>query len=311
MATKTTATRLTLPLLAMMVFSGTTGCARGVGKVVNPGVSIAAVKSKAPASVASYDARSRGAYLIATPQGEGEAPLIRFCAEPPPDVAANIDAKSSTMVDVQLALTYEMIQAGLEAGVATNSSASSTIADAATRTELILVTRDVLYRICEMHANSVLTSDEAQELFTDMIRTIRSLGQRDNVGKLVDALRLVITSEAPDQALVVQLVGLIKSLALVDVALAGSASELGEQRIINQLLDDGSVTKAELEAAKLALNREIKTLEQEQSELESQQAELEQGREGSRNSAAKAAVADKLEFVNEQLQRLKTLEQGL
>lgn len=191
--------------------------------------------------VVTYDARQRGAYIL---QG---AKALKICAEPPPDVAANESAEASIKANLELMVKYSALQVGGKGGGESFAKGTSEIADAATRTELVLVVRDILYRVCEMNANQTLTNQEAAEIFADVLRTTRTLGQRDNVGKLVEVLHIMLENAEKEgvkdisKQLITDVVKTIQLLATVAV----TTSDLEIDRLVLHHFIANNVINAE------------------------------------------------------------------
>lgn len=214
-----------MPILFFTVFASA-ACANTTREVIEPSTHRRLQKrpgGKSDGHAITYDSRGRGAYLTADK-------LMKLCAEPPPDASANLDAKSDFSGTLKALAEHEAIKASLEGSVQRSQAASSTVADVATRTELVLFMRDALYRICEMSFNQVLTPAEARDAFNDVISAGRALGQRDNVGRLVDLARSLMAASKPDPALIHDVIGTIRFLAASDYLLTslGKDGESGE-----------------------------------------------------------------------------------
>ena len=138
---------------------------------------------------------------------------------------------------------------GLLGTNALDPTVAARIANVATRTELVLLMRDALYRICEMNANGVLSDEKAEEVFRNVLSTARTLGQRDNVGKLIDVLAIVAAAEADRPKLVESLVSTIRLIALgdqliqTDQGASGIATALTLQMMLSEI---GSISDAEI-----------------------------------------------------------------
>jgi hypothetical protein len=178
-----------------------------------------------PGYAVAYDARGRGAYLVRhTEEKAADGATLKksglaFCAEPPPDAAADTEASRDVDANAELLLTAKALEIGAKGGGSSSENARSEIVDVATRTELVLLMRDALYRICEMNANGVLSNENAENVFRNVMATARTLGQRDNVGKLIDVLAIVAQTEGDVETtarLVEALVGTIRLVALGD-----------------------------------------------------------------------------------------------
>lgn len=270
--------------LALLLLVG--GCANSNAKVVEPSKVYRLKKQRAHA--VTYDGRGRGAYM-------GPQDLVKLCAEPPPDVSANLKADSSFSLDLEALAEYEAFKVALQSATATQQSASSEIADAVTRTELVLFMRDALYRVCEMHFNRVLDAQAAQQVFREVISAGRALGQRDNVAKLISLAEVLATVKNPDPALIHDVVGTIRFLAAADYLLLNNTPQsnatvgvllsvtLGKDNIASArkiLVDELKRVKAKAEELKVELEnakeelsrlsgREKKALEQRIAELQS------------------------------------------
>lgn len=167
----------------------------------------------------TYDARGRGAYLVhvETDADGKKMSGLAFCAEPPPDAAADLQANRQASGNIDALVALKAVEVSAKGGGTTNETASSEITDVATRTELVLLMRDAMYRICEMNANGVLSDDKAEKVFGDVMSTARTLGQRDNVGKLIDVLAIIVKSSgdpATTAGLVESLVSTIRIVIL-------------------------------------------------------------------------------------------------
>jgi hypothetical protein len=127
----------------------------------------------------AYDSRGRGAYLAPTNAA------IMLCAEPPPDTSANLSDVSSSKVGIDAAATYNALAAKLGISSASDSTVTSQIADVAQRSELVLLMRDMLYRLCEMQFNKTIDAPTTEKMFRKVLQATVGLGERENVSKLV------------------------------------------------------------------------------------------------------------------------------
>lgn len=117
--------------------------------------------------VVDYDASRRGAYIVpVTPDGTGQ---FRVCAEPAPDVAL----ESITKIIAELKLA----QADVDAK--TQIELSTRVVELAGRTQLVLVLRESLYRLCEQGLNGSLSQEQVSTLYTKVLDTIVMLAQSD------------------------------------------------------------------------------------------------------------------------------------
>lgn len=189
--------------------------------------------AKAKAHAITYDSRGRGAYITESEETRTEGDvtittrLLKVCAEPPPDVSANTTAESKLSIDLEAAAKFKAFEAALDGNADSSQSASSTIADAATRTELVLMMRDALYRVCELNSNGVLDAEQARKSFESLLATARHLGQRDNVGKLVDVVAILAQKGATgdNQLAINELLSTIRYLATSDHLLAAGLND--------------------------------------------------------------------------------------
>jgi hypothetical protein len=189
------------------------------GAIEQVGRSATLIEAKRSPAVVAYDSRGRGAYL------DVKGGELRVCAEPFPDVTANLEAMSRGAFGASLRAA---IPGAPEAGVSNESSthASSKLADVATRTEILLVLREAMYRLCEMRMNGDLDGTQAVAVFDYILRTVRVLGERDNVSKLISALQ-----NAPSE-LQKPLLGTIMSLSIGETLAA--STELGSSSAQNR-----------------------------------------------------------------------------
>lgn len=175
----------------------------------------------------TYTARGRGAYVLRDKDNK----WTKLCAEPFPDAVASESAQRETGLDVQAALTYAAIAGNL--GLKSNDlqKASADIVDVAERTEVVLVLREALYRVCEANLNGTLTAEDTKAAFDGILSTARSLGQRNVTTALVKSLEL--EKDAATKAKIVQAIvtialaeaGAASSDATIKAALFGKAIE--------------------------------------------------------------------------------------
>lgn len=96
----------------------------------------------------TYPPELRAAYAV------NEGSTARYCAEPPPDVALSTiqkiagEAKATT-------------ESGTEAEGKFSAEASTTALELAGRTQIVLLAREMLYRICELSLNSASAGQSA------------------------------------------------------------------------------------------------------------------------------------------------------
>ncbi len=265
----------------------------------------------------AYDARGRGAYLVkATTENDGNQTKKRtglvFCAEPPPDAAANLQANRQASGNVDALVALKAIEVSAKGGGTTNETASSEIADVATRTELVLLMRDAMYRICEMNANGVLSDERAEKIFGDVLLTARTLGQRDNVGKLIDVLAIVAKSPGTPEItadLVESLVSTIRIVVLGEQLMQkeGGADGLVTVLIVASIVSElGAVTD---EAVKReifeGLAEPIKTRRAEKAKLEAARKQKDT------KESEKKKIDSKLKALDVEINELKAAAESL
>lgn len=190
--------------------------------------------------VAAYDSRGRGAYILS------EQSKLKVCAEPPPDASANMGTQSALKQSIEASAEYEMIKAALNSATEHERSTSSEISDVVARSELVLFMRDALYRICELNLNRVITNEEAHADFRKLLDVARHLGQRDNVGKLIEAYVATVNSphleDKERQEMAKELLSAVKALSFVDAVAAGNIGlkDATAAGIIEKLVGAGS-----------------------------------------------------------------------
>ncbi|MFV8750987.1 hypothetical protein ACNOYE_10620 [Nannocystaceae bacterium ST9] len=173
------------------------------------------------AFVTTYDSRGRGAYIVVNADGglknDATGKSILLCAEPPPDASGNVDYSDALKTSVEASVAYEVLKAAVDVGVDRDVSASSHIIDVVARSELVLLMRDALYRLCEFHLNGTLTAEQVGANYSELLRMAKQLGQRDNVAKLTHALEVSI-AEGADPQIVAGILVTIQALSFVEAA---------------------------------------------------------------------------------------------
>lgn len=114
---------------------------------------------EAPASVLSMEANRRATYFATS------AASVRYCAEPPPDIALNRALEAAVSAQ----------KAGISAEASANLSSSAI--ELAGRSQTVLLARELLYRACEMHLNGVLQASDVKDNFAAVIELIGELGE--------------------------------------------------------------------------------------------------------------------------------------
>ncbi|MCB9570383.1 MAG: hypothetical protein H6710_24755 [Myxococcales bacterium] len=293
MTTRSNALLITLALVAPI------GCKKTSETVVRPSEMYtlpANDRSPKDASFAiTYDARGRGAYILKHREGG-----FRLCAEPPPDAAANTSASREVNAGAEALVTLKAIEIAAKGNGQSAESAKSEIAEVATRTELVLLMRDALYRICEMNANGVIDNATSERVFRDVLATGRSLGQRDNIGKLVDVLAIVAKSQstANTPKLIESLVSTIRLIALGDQVMQSASGTDGIVTIliVSALLSE--LTQTPESDVKVILAAAIKD---QLSKLKEQKKALEKDRGGKEEVKAIETEIRALESLGESL----------
>lgn len=113
--------------------------------------------------VVDYDASRRGAYIL---PAEGS---LKVCAEPAPDVAL----ESITKIIAELKLADPNVDAKTQLEFQTK------VVELAGRTQLVLVLRESLYRLCEQGANGQVNSEQIASLYKQALDTVLKLAETD------------------------------------------------------------------------------------------------------------------------------------
>ena len=117
----------------------------------------------------TYPADLRGAYFLQVDN------RMRYCAEPFPDVTmsslnkmiADLTAKLKTGDDLTAKMVHEL---------------NVTAAELAGRTQLVLLARELLYRICELSINypdDQAGLEKATKLYGEVLNVLKDLGEAD------------------------------------------------------------------------------------------------------------------------------------
>jgi len=166
-------------------------------------------------SAVTYPAQVRGAYMLDKNSVSG------FCAEPVPDVA--MDTVSKVMASVEASIP-ETATVGAEI----DASTAATAVQLAGRSELVLLVRELLYRLCEMSLNHKTESKMYKEI----------------AGQYQDVINLIVMFARTDQAYAEK--ELVDAQARAGVIVNERSTNIG--KIIKHLLsDDGSLDKKNLE----------------------------------------------------------------
>jgi hypothetical protein len=128
---------------------------------------------RSPASVSELNSsRTHYVDLDATRRGVIIVPAdtpVKICAEPAPDVA--IESMAKIIADIKTA------DPNIDAK--TQAELSTKIVELAGRTQLVLVLRESLYRLCEQGLNGNLSNEQVARLYTQVLDTILKLAQTD------------------------------------------------------------------------------------------------------------------------------------
>ena len=116
----------------------------------------------------TYPTELRGAYFMK--RGD----LVRYCAEPVPDVASETLQKIAAEISATLA-------AGKEIKGKLDTELGSKVVQLAGRTELILLAREMLYRACELTLNYPDTGSfqQALNMYMRVADLIQDIGRTD------------------------------------------------------------------------------------------------------------------------------------
>jgi hypothetical protein len=176
----------------------------------------------------AYDSRGRGAYVSVL---SANSEVMKVCAEPSPDASANLSSKLASEFSANATATLKAIQAAAGVTNKANEEATAQIVDVAQRTELVLVLRESLYRLCELNLNGVLKNEQAVLSFEQVMRTTRQLAQRDIVGKLVATLEKVLESQmAADEKTLLAgtVINAILTMSAVEIAAKSNDSSVAD-----------------------------------------------------------------------------------
>jgi hypothetical protein len=123
---------------------------------------------KSEAYAITYPTELRGAYFMK--RGD----LVRYCAEPAPDVASETLQKIAAEISATLA-------AGKEIKGKVDTELGSKVIQLAGRTELILLAREMLYRACELTLNYPDTGSfqQALTMYMRVADLVQDFGRAD------------------------------------------------------------------------------------------------------------------------------------
>ena len=109
-----------------------------------------------------YDASRRGAFMV--PNGT----KMRVCAEPPPDVALSLVSKLDT--------TVKKDGVGEAEGKA---EFNTTVVKLAERTQMVMLLRESLYRLCEQSLGQEFTADQFLTAYKATVKAAADLAKAD------------------------------------------------------------------------------------------------------------------------------------
>jgi len=143
-----------LPALSLLFLSGCASFTSPARKhTLEPGGSY----------LVDYDATRRGAYILQKDSG------ARVCAEPAPDVA--LESISRIIAELRLAQQNADGKAQIEL--------STKVVELAGRSQLVLILRESLYRLCEQGINGTLSSQQVNDLYKQVLDTIVLLAKSE------------------------------------------------------------------------------------------------------------------------------------
>jgi hypothetical protein len=127
----------------------------------------------------AYPTELRGAYFMK--RGD----LVRYCAEPVPDVASETLQKIAAEISATLA-------AGKEIKGKLDTELGSKIVQLAGRTELILLAREMLYRACELTLNhpDPGSFQQALNMYMRVADLVQDIGRTDRALAEAELLRV-------------------------------------------------------------------------------------------------------------------------
>lgn len=127
----------------------------------------------------TYPTELRGAYFVK--RGD----LVRYCAEPVPDVASDTLQKIAGEISATLA-------AGKEIKGKLDTELGTKVVQLAGRTELILLAREMLYRACELTLNYPDTGSfqQALNMYMRVADLVEDLGRADRALAEAEVLKV-------------------------------------------------------------------------------------------------------------------------
>lgn len=146
----------------------------------------------------AFDSRGRGAFVVprlfqsqqdAEGRQQEQETAFRICAEPSPDVSSNLTAEASRAIEAGLQLSYSGVSAAGNVASQSSSSGTSTIGHAVDVSEVVLVLRSAMYRICELQINGTIEETVAKELFVSVMSTVQFMASGDHLPAMIGALQ--------------------------------------------------------------------------------------------------------------------------
>lgn len=138
--------------------------------------------------------------------------LLRYCAEPAPDIAAQAALKVATSLEGALNSeasgssssgandTAESVSASGKSGgnakLTNNVEHTVTVLELAGRSQAVLLTRELAYRVCELRLNGAITNAEAKTLLEKVVDVSTTLAQADKA--TADAKKATADAAASD-----------------------------------------------------------------------------------------------------------------
>jgi hypothetical protein len=185
-------------------------------------------------NLVSYTGTTRGAYIW--PDGKSG----HICAEPPPDLglttarelSANLKAAAETLGKIGA----PSIEAG---GVAKLSSAAIELAG---RSQLVLLTREFLYRDCELAANFAPSSPEYAALgaqYGKVLDVVLKLAEADRDRAAKELLEAQITANALEQVQETKIDTFVKGVVKADDSVdRDKLAKVLDKAQVNQTIKD-------------------------------------------------------------------------
>lgn len=140
--------------------------------------------TKGGVDIVSYTGTLRGAYVL--PPGS----QARFCAEPAPDVSLDTLKEIAATLKATAETVGNVAKPSIEAGI--DSKITTKALELQGRTALVVLARDLLYRLCELSLNHVPGTEayrSATDQYTQVLTVIETLAAADQASASADLLR--------------------------------------------------------------------------------------------------------------------------